>query len=447
MRSNGWWATVLVSAILVGSLAHAEDKKWQAAIPPVAADTETWQKLIPALMEKKMYYGALASGRNILNFFQDLPSKELSYKTIIQLIDLGYPGSTRPFFVPGDIEPSASTEFGRSYFFYKARADVDKKMNRWAQSQFEKVDKDNFPKYIFFQAITSYNAGKLDEAIVWLKKGLTLTGGIDNLSLATKEARTLARIYYEKEEFDKALDIYQTFLLQMNPVEPSDWLEAAWVLYRLKKYPEALGYTYNYESQSTGPDTVLEQYILRALIYREYCTVKTIGALSQSFEKKFGKILDAIKLGEPLQPYPEIVKIEIPETLDYRLSIRTIEELTYEKTKINTLPKKLRPLADYVYSAELRMLARRKQSLENEALQALAKHLIILSESLRFLRFDVYREKFNPDTVFAEEKPPETLLVDSSDDKTFRLHWRQWGDYWRDERMNYRGNIKSRCEN
>lgn len=439
---------LLLTSVLAqaADIAKKDGAKWQAPIPTVAENSDDWKALVPALIEHGMPYGALAAVRSMLNFFADLPSKELAYKTIVQLIDSGYPFPTRPFFIPGDIEPAASSDFGKNYFFYKALADLDKKMNRWALAQFEKVDKENFPKYIFYQALQAYGAGQMPEAIALVKKSLSLTGGSGSFSFAHKQARTLARFYYEHEDFDKALDIYQNFLLQLNPVLPGDWLEAAWCLYRLKRYPEALGLTYNLSSQSSGPTVNLEQYILRALIYREYCSVKSVGQLGQNFEKDFGKILDSIKLGEPLSPFPNLIRIEHPETSEYRQAVLSIAELESEQLSIPTLAKKMRPLAEYLYSSELKMLAGRKKSLENEALQILAKHLVILGESLRFLKFDVIREKFNPDTVFSDEKSPPTVLIDSSDEKSFRLHWRQGGDYWRDERFLYRGNLKNQCE-
>jgi tetratricopeptide (TPR) repeat protein len=423
-----------------------DDKKWQAPVPTVAENNDSWQKLVPAMLELNMPYGALAASRNMLNFFQDLPSKDLAFRTIVHLVDMGYQGSTRPFFVPGDIEPDATTDYGKSYFFYKALADTDKKMDRWAQAQFEKVDKEFFPKYIFYQGVQAYLAGHTDDAIGYLKKALFMTSSENQMSLARREARTLARIYYEKEDFEKSLEIYQTFLLKLNPVTPGDWLEAAWNLYRLKRYPEALGFTYNFESKAVGPTVELERYILRALIYREYCSVKNIDLLSQGFDKQFGKILDAIRLGEPLKTDPNIVKIELPETFDYRLTLITIEQLQAEQKHVKDLPRALRPLADYLYTSEIKMLGKRKQNLENEALQVLAKHLVILSESLKFLKFEVVRQKFNPDTVFADDKPAETPLVENIDEASFRLHWTQWGDYWRDERLLYRGKVRNRCE-
>ncbi len=419
-------------------------KKWEAPVPKVAASVDDWKKLIPALIDQKMYYGALAGARNMLNLFQDLGAKELAYQTIVQLVDLGYPFSTRPLFVPGDIEPPLQTKFGRDYVFYKGLADMDKKMHRWADDQFEKLDKATFTKYIFYQAIQQYGEGKLDEAIETLKKALAQTNGPESLSLARKEARTLARIYYEKQKYEESLDIYQNFLLRLNPVTPGDWLEAAWNLYGLKRYPEALGLLYNLTSDAEGPTTLLEQHVLRALIYREYCSVENVEKLSESFNQKFGKIIDAIKLGEPLTPDPMVVQIEHPETAEYRYASLSIDRLQAESTNVSALPRAVQALAKWLYSTDIEMLKVKRKSLENDAMQVLAKHLVILSESLRFLRFDVIREKYNPEAVFAEVKKPD-LLVDSTDEVSFRLHWRQWGDFWRDERFKYRGLLEDRC--
>ncbi len=92
------------------------------------------------------------------------------------------------------------------------------------------------------------------------------------------------------------------------------------------------------------------------------------------------------------------------------------------------------------------MLTRQKGLYEDAALETLANHLVILGESLRFLKFDVAREKFNPDRVFRPETKKSAILVEDVDEMQFRLHWTQMGDYWRDERLNYKGLVANVCD-
>jgi tetratricopeptide (TPR) repeat protein len=444
--SLGLFALSLCLTMAAAPKCAFADDKWQAAIPKPAERPEEWIRLMPELVKHHMDFGALAGARDMLAFFSDLQSKELAFKTIVDLADRGLPTPVKNDFVAGDIDPGNSDSFAQSYLLYKGMVNVDKKMDKWADYYFNKINKESFPKYLFYRATVAYSTGDLQQASQLLHQALGLTTGNAGLSLAKKEARTLARIHYELGEFEKSSEIYEQFLLKIAPVNPSDWLEEAWNLYQLKKYPEALGMIYNLESESASTDPLLEKYILRSLIYREFCLVGATDQLIKKFNSEFGATIDGIKLGEPLSNFPLLIRIDLPEARTYRQYAETLENLTAESAQISSLPSAVRPLASFVYTSEISMLKRLKQVHEDHALEALARHIVILGESLRFLKFDVQRERFNPDRVFAEKTPLKSTLVDSSDDnKNFRLHWQQWGDYWRDERQLYLGQLKNKC--
>jgi tetratricopeptide (TPR) repeat protein len=437
--------TLLLTAGLVVKPVFAAEK-WQGTVPKMAANSDDWRLLLPELLKNKMSFGALAASRNMLNFFSDLETKEMAFRSIIQVIDWGFPYSTRAEFVPGDLDPSGLDDFSQSYLLYKGIVNLDKKMQKWADYYFTKIDKENFNKYVFYLANTAYRSGNRTDAIKQLQKTLTLTTRPEDLSLAKKASRTLARLYYETEEFEKSLEIYQTFLLKLNPLEPADWLEAAWNLYQLKRFPEALGMLYNLESRSVGETVRLEKFVLRALIYREFCSEEATDELIKSFTKDFGPLIDGIKLGEPLNRFPTLQNIDHPETQEFRHYIKAIRELESELKNVRTLPKPLRELAQYVYKTEIAVLKRKQKLYQERAQEIIARHLVILGESLRFLKFDVAREKYNPDRVFAEKPVDAPLLIENLDEHRFRLHWIQWGDYWRDERQLYKGILINKCE-
>lgn len=423
--------------------------KWTSSPPKAAERPEDWPPLINALLEQKMNYGALASARAALKFFADLQTKEMAYRAIVRVVDLGYPFSTLADFVPGDLDfsgPAGREPFAQSYMLYKAMVNLEKKTPKWADYYFDKIDKENFSKYLFFRATEAYRSKKHVEAVGLLKRALAQISGPEQESLARKEARTLARIYYEAGQFEKSLEIYRTFLLKTNPLAPTDWLEAAWNEYKLKRFDDALGTLYNMESKAGAGAAALEKYVLRALIYREKCARDATDALIRAFNAEYGKTIDAIKLGEPLSKFPQLAKIDDPETVEFREIAGAVEELESESQRISSLPSKVRPIASFVYSAESTYLKRRRKLYEDKALESMARRLTIMGESLRFLRFEVERERFDPERVFAEAPPPETGPLIDGDEKTFRVHWNQWGDYWRDERLFYRGMITSKCD-
>jgi tetratricopeptide (TPR) repeat protein len=438
----------LTLCILLITLAYVRplyaDAQWQGSVPSFAQDSHKWELLIKELNDKKLYYGALAASFRVLTFFSDLQSKEMAYKTLISLVDQGYPFSTKAFFVAGDIDPQANDEFTNSYFFYKGLIARDHGMEKWAEHYFTNLDKENFPKYLFYSAIESYAKKDYPTAEKALKKILSTDLGPDQAVFAKKVARTLARLYFEQENYAKSFDIYQSFLLKVNPVTISDWLEAAWNLYYLKRYNQAIGYLFNLESKSAGESINLEKYLLRGLVYQRACDNQRMESLLDTFGKDFGPAINGIKSGESLQKLSQLKTIYFPDNGEYNQTITSLKELKRESGQLDGLPSRLNELSRYLYSSEISHLNRKMTSYSEEALYRAASHLITVSESLRFLKFDVSRERYDPDAVFqvAENQKPKEEKVQQAG---FEIHWMQMGDFWRDEREDYRGVLRNRC--
>ncbi len=419
-------------------------KKWTGTVLKDFDDSDLWTELVAKMKDAKMNYGAVAGSQRMLDYFSDLKSKEFAYRSIVELIDFGYPYSLRNVFMSGDLELFGKESFNQSYNLYKASVDLDKNMPKWANNYFNRVDKENFPKYLFYQALNEFNKKNLDSSLIHLDKALNGLTDPAQLSLSKKVSRTMARIYYEQNRYKESFDIYENYLLKLNPIEPSDWVEAAWNLYRLGRFDEALGYLYNLEIPDPDQSVMMEKYIIRALIYREKCATAYTYRLGASFEKEFGPTIEKVKLGEGLSTLP-LIKGIVDRNSDYRRVVKTIDELQREKKAISALPSKLRKVASYLYDTEIKQQEKSRQAYEDLALNEAARRLVIMGESLRFLQFDVIREKYNPDKVFVPPPPVENL-VETLPDNKFLLHWLQWGDYWRDERVHYRGLLKSWCQ-
>ena len=430
----------------LGEIAHAS-APWTGNIPNDAKDSKVWSALTERLVKDGKYYGALAASARLLVFFTDLPTKELAYKTIISLVDQGYSFPVQPYFVPGDIEPQGSEyDFINSYYLYKSVLSKEKHLDKWASQYFSLVDQENFPKYLFYQALQAYSKNDLPQAEALLKKILAKDLPDDRKPFVKKVARTLARVYFDQEEYAKSLDIYNSFLLKLNPVSPSDWLETAWNYYHLKKYPQAVGMLYNLESHSAKNELYLEKYIIRALSYRANCDLPNAETLIQSFERDFSEVITGIKKGEALAKYPVLGTLDLPETQIFRQISTSLQELRREATLLKGLPADQLKIANYLYNTEIYMLNQKRRDSVDRAQDEAASQLITLSERLRFLRFDIAREKFNPDSVFKVAPPAERKFSSNAETRRYTLRWQQFGDFWRDERAKYQGALINRCK-
>ena len=202
---------------------------------------------------------------------------------------------------------------------------------------------------------------------------------------------------------------------------------------------------FNLESHSVGNFVSLEKYTLRALSYRNMCAIPAAEALMDSFNREFGPVIDGIKRGEPLVSYPQLVWLEIPANLEFQQLSNAQIQLEYERAGIRLLPEAVRPLATHLYDTEIQMLSARRKARTDAALEASAQKLIMMGEQLRFLKYDIQREKYSPDTVFKADIEWEKPVIEDTPDKRYKIRWAQFGDFWRDERLNYRAMVPYKC--
>jgi tetratricopeptide (TPR) repeat protein len=430
------------------------DGKWSATPPNVAADAAGWVKLIDDLQTSGMNYGAMAAAYHMVAFFPDIATKEVAYRAVVSVIDNGYPILVRDVFIPGDLEPSSEDttdpdtyKFANSYYLYKAMLSREKDLNKWAEYYLSRVDKEGFPKYLYFSALQAYSKGDLKGAEDLLNKTLAKNLATQPLAFVAKVTRTLARVYFEEAQYDKSLDIYMNFLLKMNPIVPTDWLETAWNYFHLKRYEEALGMLYNLESKAASQQINLEKYNVRALIYRSQCSITHMDDLIDHFNLTFGPTLDGIKKGEPLDRFPLLKILDLPDNVDYNQILLALNNLQDEQKRVGELSKNEGALASYVYTSEIRLLSRKIRSYNTAALSRAASQLLILSEQMRFAKYDIERSKFNPDTVFKpiSEETKHKAVSDNKEAHEYEIRWLQPGDYWLDERSKYKGILPNQC--
>ena len=142
---------------------------------------------------------------------------------------------------------------------------------------------------------------------------------------------------------------------------------------------------YNLESKSSGEQTNLEKFSLRALIYRELCAKSAMEALDRNFQVVFGRTLRAIRLGESLQNSSVLKSIDVPETQKFRDALESFRGLRQEEQSLSKLPASLQKLAHFVYSSQLKLLDYKIRMLRDNAIKSAANFLNHVAEQLRFL--------------------------------------------------------------
>lgn len=430
------------------ALAQDNKTKWEGKKPPFADSPEKWIGFLDYLKEKKLRFTSLAASYRMVLYFDDVESSKISYQTLVELIDLGYPNNLNHLFMVGNLELDDKDEFSQNYNFYKAVINKLKGMEKWSNDFFLKLDQETFKKYRFYQAMGLYSEKKYDESLKILEEILKSPLAIKDFTFAKKVARMMARIYFEQKKYEKSLQFYDEFLLKTNPVNPSDWIEKAWNLFYLKKYDDALGILFNLETDSLKYFKGFEKYIIRASIYLNMCATDNVKSLIDRFNTEYKTAIKNIINGKVLatsQDIAEVAQSSDPKYKEVNDSIKHL--LTEYRSHKDSFPKEYREMAMFLYRTEIAMLRKYAGFFKEQAYAVAAQDLTMLSESLRFLEFGTAREKYNPAVVFMPRTDKDEDLIRMIDlaDRGFIFDWKQNGTYWRDERNKYKGKIEDKC--
>ncbi len=440
---------ILTSVVPHSVVAAPAPAKWDASLPEKFKEYELWSELLDETMKKDFPFLQLTASARSLVFFGDVSAKEAAYRSIIELIDRGFPYSLQSLFLAGDITPMGEPEFVDAYNLYKSALNNARGMTKWGEYYAKLIGQKDSPKYLFYQAIQAYEKKDYKTTEENLLGVLANDLGPLRATIVNRAARTLARLYFEQKRYEESYRIYETLLLRMNPIIPTDWLEAAWNLYHLKRYNEALGMLYNLDSKVASGGIHLEQYTLRGLAYRKLCAFESAEKLIGSFEKDFGPTLDGIRMGKTLSKLDRLKLIDLPENTEYKRVEHILAGVRAEYKKISQLSSKVRPLAAHLLSTENMYLLRKKGAFTDQSLSRSAEKLVLMAEHLKFLRFDVQREKFNPEVVFRRHAPvpvSTAKVEEGQNGEIYYLHWPQLGDFWRDERNLMTVVTEDRCQ-
>ena len=261
--------------------------------------------------------------------------------------------------------------------------------------------------------------------------------------LKGKAQRQLARLLFEKGEFEKSFD-YLKSLQTTQDDTGAVLLERAWNKYYLKHYSKSLGLLKAVSDPIFVKTQTPESDVLQMLIYKELCHYDSVFEVKNEFQKKYSKSIDRIKKRLDLSKDP----------LLKRWALQNFK-LKTEASYITGLRSDKKWIKKYFSDSEIskalvdKILLKEKQIddeisiINRNELRKVAEKLLDFNEQVNFLDYqtkvDSLRLKKNKHD---ENYRPESISLVTFD----RLYWKYEGELWIDEIENLRVLINSRCE-
>ena len=311
----------------------------------------------------------------------------------------------------------------------------------WGDHHFRLITPESYyyHKYLYQKAGYTLKSGDRDGAVAILET--ILSAGPADGKLGDDARKMLARLFYEKKEFDAAGRLYRE--IEQSILEQSrTLLELAWVEYREGNQEKAMGMLYAFEAPSFRHSFTPEYYILKSFIYKDVCHYQQALDVVADFRSRYGEALSHIyDRQSPLENH--VLMFVLLGRPDIQRTYRFVTLLSKEKEMVSTLHDTvLKTYLNRLYDLKIREVSTLLAAQVKDAYERLAADLLQYEEDTSLMAYEValdmsqrVRERHGGKPSGVKEENDRGKVV-----YTFQ------GEFWNDELMNYRVHLEDKCD-
>ena len=348
------------------------------------------------------------------------------------------------------------TDFGNvpndaKNWVYFNRGLIDLKLgNRaWANNHFKKVEVDSYYGYKlkYVLAVEALDKFEDDKALILLKEVVdSYQKNHKDLKLKNDALLGLARLYFDRSRFEKALIYYDQVEFVDYSYEQARLLsEKSWALLGLKKYREALGILHALEAPAFQGYYVPDLFLLRGLIFKDLCQFIESKRAARGFSINYDATLRGLRARLPIAKIGTLLRGgtqrgDIADLTNFLKSLeRERSEIVQNKKLRAPLIRDLSGIYDREKSESLRLW---EKEFKREG-DAIALAFLEGKEEIDVLDYEIGLEivrRLKIENLKYARDIPLKIPVDSK-----KVYYEFDGEFWNDEIFSYSYYIKNRC--
>ena len=314
----------------------------------------------------------------------------------------------------------------------------------WGDDHFSLITPESYYyyRYLYQKALYHVYHDKVDEAILLLEK--ILTGWTGSSDYKDDVRQTLARLLYEKDEFQRALQLH----MQVEaPVleQAQNLMDRSWIRYQTGEYEKSMGLLYAFRAPAYKNMFTPEYYILRSFIYKGVCHYQEALQVIDEFKLRYGPSLEMIyNRSDPKDNYSLL--LVVLQKRQIRDLWRLLELLEEERAALEKLvgDPALHEYVDRIYALEIDKVAAEFKDQVTVAYEEMANDLLKYEEESHLMEYEIGLDMYQRVQAYhyGEEDDPS-----SSDQPVVRtVAYPFQGEFWSDELDDYQVTLPNRCE-
>ncbi|GAB6096971.1 hypothetical protein JCM14469_32250 [Desulfatiferula olefinivorans] len=177
--------------------------------------------------------------------------------------------------------------------YHQGLFDWENGFDDWGDKHFAKIRQGSYYHFMFRyrKALYDISRDRIDEAVTVLEE---INGAdFDGEDLKNQVRKTLARLLYEKKEYERADELYQS--ISHNIVfQAQNLMERSWAQYRMGHAEKAMGLLYAFKAPVYRNYFTPEYFLLKSFIYKDVCHYQRALAVIDEFRDHYREALDAV---------------------------------------------------------------------------------------------------------------------------------------------------------
>jgi len=345
----------------------------------------------------------------------------------------------------GSIPP----DLGNFVQYYQALMALRSGYPRWAAGHFAKIEQkdDYFYRAMIIKALWAIKGDQVEESRRLLEAVVGEPGvGQQVLDEARK---ALARVLYELGDFEESYRVYRA--IDAPDLSLADIiLEEAWTAFRKEDFHKAIGLLVAFSAPSFQHLFKPDQYILKALVYMQFCHYRAAQDTLLAFHMRYGGILKLVKHREDISQDPQARQI-LENTATVKKIDAYIRSLTEESSLVEgllLLPDESKEDILRIYRLKKIRAERIRKRLWKKEVDELKRVLFNAEEQINLLAYEAGMDRYKKvKRMYAKNKfggkEEQVGKVPMFSRKTYYLFD---GEYWNDELDDYTFFIEDYCQ-
>jgi hypothetical protein len=332
--------------------------------------------------------------------------------------------------------------------YYQALMDFRNGYPRWASTHVEKIvgQDEYFYRAKILEALWALKEDKVDECRRLLE-AVVDEPGVDK-EVRNEAKKALARVLYEQGAFRDAYRLYRE--IDASELTLADViLEEAWAKYRQKDYRKAMGLLVAFRAPSFERLFKPEQYLLKTLIFMQFCHYGAAEDALLAFQDRYGEVLTCIQQRGDLTENPQAHGILKGQPAVQRVD-GYLQELAREETVLGKLAGAEAVVEAFqpIYDLKVREVERRRERVWNREVERLKRTLFDYQEQANLLAYESGMHQYQKvkQMYYAAALESESKAKKRVPRFSKQTYYEFDGEYWSDELDDYTFLIDDYCD-